>query len=326
MGAESILGVMGNIASTAINNYGANYRTEQDRKENYKYGEMAAENADRRTRALYADFYSPEALKRQYEAAGLSPSMMFGGTPGQGGMSGAQGSGAAGPQTPFMPISLLEGAQVANIMADTAKKKEETKNISTDTQIKELERSLSEMTNEQFKITYEAITTEWKNPETGEMTSLYQIADDCYSETNFFEVLKKYNKDNEIVNKLVSTEQGNQILRSIFYATSKMNRDIQVLSAEGVSAKFQADITRELEKEGFIGQNAKAAVNQLKALTAESELTEQQKTAWNNVLKRMEKLGDWKDIIVVLAMIVGDYAKNSNIKINTGDTFINKQQ
>jgi len=95
--------------------------TAEDRRENYEYGEKAAENADQRTRALYEDFYSPKALLKQYKEAGLSPSMMFGGTPGQGGMSGAQAAGASGPQTTFVPASLIEGAQIANLIAQTRK-------------------------------------------------------------------------------------------------------------------------------------------------------------------------------------------------------------
>lgn len=119
----------GSVLSTVINNEYANYRTERDRQQNYQYNEKAAENADKRTRALYNDFYSPAALKRQYEEAGLSPSLMFGGTPGQGGTSGAQGGGPNGPQTPFMPLSLVDAAQAAALFAQASKTKAETKTI-----------------------------------------------------------------------------------------------------------------------------------------------------------------------------------------------------
>ena len=123
----AIVGGMFGLANSAINNAWASRQAEQDRQRNYYFGEMAADNADKRTRALYQDFYSPEALMRQYKAAGLSPSMMFGGTPGQGGMAGAQGSGASGPQTPFMPVSMVEAAQAAALFAQAEKTKEETK-------------------------------------------------------------------------------------------------------------------------------------------------------------------------------------------------------
>lgn len=121
-------GAMG-MANSAINAGYQRELTEQDRRENYMYNEMAAGNADARTRALYNDFYSPGALLKQYQEAGLSPSLMFGGTPGQGGMSGAQGAGTSGIQTHYTPISFMEGIQAANIQAQTEKTKAETKTI-----------------------------------------------------------------------------------------------------------------------------------------------------------------------------------------------------
>lgn len=120
-----------NAGTNALNRYLSGQQTDYDRAENYRLGEMAAIAADKRTRTLYSDFYSPQALLRQYKEAGLSPSLMFGGTPGQGGTTGAQGNGGNGIQTPYMPISLLEGAQIANLAAQTQKTKEEAESIKT---------------------------------------------------------------------------------------------------------------------------------------------------------------------------------------------------
>lgn len=123
------VGAVLNAGFGALQNEWAAARAVEDRRENYKYGEMAANEADKRTRALYGDFYSPEAMLRQYNEAGMSPSMMYGGMPGGGGMTGAHGTGSTGIQTPYMPMSLLEGAQMANIVAQTNKTKAETANI-----------------------------------------------------------------------------------------------------------------------------------------------------------------------------------------------------
>ena len=67
---------------------------------NYMYNEMAANNADERTRAQFNDLYSPEARVQQLKNAGLSVGLMYGagGTIGQGQAQGAQGAGAAGQQ------------------------------------------------------------------------------------------------------------------------------------------------------------------------------------------------------------------------------------
>lgn len=118
-----------NAGIGALNNVWAQARSKEDRAENYRYNEMAAANADQRTRALYNDIYAPSAMLEQYQEAGMSPSMMYGGMPGGGGSNGAQGAGGNGMQTPFMPLSLLEGAQIANINAQTEKTKAETKTI-----------------------------------------------------------------------------------------------------------------------------------------------------------------------------------------------------
>ena len=51
---------------------------------NYGYGEMAADNAQARTKALYSELFSPEAKVKQLKEAGLSVGMMYG----QGGVGG----------------------------------------------------------------------------------------------------------------------------------------------------------------------------------------------------------------------------------------------
>lgn len=92
-------------------------QADRDRAQNYQYGEMSARAADARSRGLYNDLQSPEAMLEQYKRAGLSPSLMFGGS-GAGGQSvpnGAQGTGANGISTPFTysNISPVEASQMA---------------------------------------------------------------------------------------------------------------------------------------------------------------------------------------------------------------------
>lgn len=118
--AEAWTGYGMSIISNLYNNIVGAKREQDARMQNYLLNERAAQNADTRTRALYHDIYSPEALLKQYKAAGLSPSMMFGGTPGQGGMNGAQGAGANQPST-YMPMSMLEAAQASLALAQTRK-------------------------------------------------------------------------------------------------------------------------------------------------------------------------------------------------------------
>ena len=310
----TIIGAGLNAGFGALNNYWAEQQASKARAENYMYGEMSADNADTRTRALYKDFYSPQALLKQYQAAGLSPSMMFGGTPGQGGMSGAQGSGGAGTPTPYMPMSLLEGAQIANLTAETNKTKAETKNIEKDTDLKELERQMSELTTNQFKDEWKIINTKWEDDE-GNQTSLFEMADKYYNFESFLNDVRKDNKGN--INFDASSEAEISKLRQIYESASRFNRDITILSQETVSAAFQMSITTALQKKGFADQNAETAVKQLKAAAETSELTIQQKEAWNNLLNKLDKKGSTtKDIIIVLGMILGNFASHTGIKVN----------
>lgn len=314
----TIVGAGANIALGALNNIWAEQQQAEARRQNYMYGEMAANNADRRTRALYNDFYSPKALLEQYREAGLSPSLMFGGTPGQGGQSGAMGTGAAGLGTPFMPMTMLEGAQIANIAADTAKKKEETKNISKDTEIKEFERQMSEMTTSQYKTEWEIINTEWVNPTTGEQTSLFEAAENHYTFDSFLEAVRKDETTGDI-NYIVSTEAGMKTLRAIYEASNKFHRDIAILSNEEINAHFQTSVLNALEKMDYATINADTAIQQLKAVKATSELTQTQKDAWNNLIDRLGKKGSTtRDIVVVIGMILSNFASHTGIKINTG--------
>lgn len=168
-------GLILGIGTTAMNNAWADARAREDRAQNYMYNEMAAQNADKRTRALYEDYYSPEALMRQYIEAGLSPSLMFGGTPGQGGMAGSKGNGPSGPQTPFMPLSAIEIAQIGLIRAETEKTNAETANVKQDTINKQAQELWQTYVNEQ-KLIETRITTKSFLNDKGEYTSLFELA------------------------------------------------------------------------------------------------------------------------------------------------------
>lgn len=98
--AASLAGAGASAAGSLIN-AGINYGIQKDlAKDNYNYNEMAADNADKRTRALYEDYYSVQAQKKQLLEAGLSPSLAYGagggGSAGQAQPKGAQGNGASG--------------------------------------------------------------------------------------------------------------------------------------------------------------------------------------------------------------------------------------
>ena len=111
-----------------------NLNNELQMERTFGYNELAAKNADKRTRALYTDLYSPEAKAKQLKEAGLSVGMMYGGQGGVGSTSstsGAQGAGAGNQQAAHVNLAdkLQLGmmkAQVDNLNADTDLKEQDT--------------------------------------------------------------------------------------------------------------------------------------------------------------------------------------------------------
>lgn len=128
----SLIGVIGEGINTGINYGLSGSAAERDRNANYELNEQAAKNAYERQVAMQERYYTPTALLRQYNEAGLSPSLLFGGTPGQGGTSVPQGHGTAGPTTPYVPMDILKSAQAASLFAD-AKLKEAQANTEKET-------------------------------------------------------------------------------------------------------------------------------------------------------------------------------------------------
>lgn len=87
-GASSILNVLGIGRKRKIRDQ--KEMAENAAKINYKYGEMAAENAFERQQVLYNRTYQDQSYANkvaQMDAAGLSPGLMYGG-------GGASGGGA----------------------------------------------------------------------------------------------------------------------------------------------------------------------------------------------------------------------------------------
>lgn len=101
------------LASGLISTLGSMVSNYQASNLNYKYGEMAADNADARQRAQYYDLYSPQARMSQIQEAGLSPSLMYGmqgATMTGGNANGAMGQGAGGQQGKMFNLDMMQAA------------------------------------------------------------------------------------------------------------------------------------------------------------------------------------------------------------------------
>lgn len=324
--ATGAVGAAANIFGTLYNNWQAGKRERDARRENYLYNEMAAEAADARTRALYNDLYSANAQLQQIKDAGLSPSVFYGDGGGISGQSGAQGAGPNGVSPNVYGLDPLAAAQIALTMAQTNKTKAETKNIDVDTDRQEIAKQLEEMQKNMYTVDFTIATLYTINTETGERTSLYDIAANFDTYEKFSEYVKETTKKsfgkNSIEAGATVSEQGQKAIRAIYVARHKMSHDIAVLGSEETSAKFQKSICDALNKEGFAKQNATTAVKQLETAAETADLTKTQKESWNNLLK---KLGDGttRDIIVVMAMILNQAASqyvHTNIGLNSSTT------
>lgn len=163
---------------------------------NYKLGEKAADNADARTRRLYEDYQSPEALLKQYKEAGLSPSLMFGGG-GAGGTtlpSGAMGTGSAGMGVQTFGVNPVDMAQV-NLMNAEAKKAEaeaKTEEATREGKVKDLEATISQKIATTDNIGLKNVWQEFQNS--------IEMFDLTFAASTTEEKIRQFFKDGEILN------------------------------------------------------------------------------------------------------------------------------
>ena len=147
-----------NGAFGVLNNFMAAQRETAARAENHYYGELAANAADARTRALYKDLQSPEALRKQYQEAGLSPSLMFGGGGVGGNLSqGAQGTGASGINPTSYGINPVDLASI-ELMKAQAKKAEADANNTNKLSDATLAKIIAETKNTDLKSAGQELT------------------------------------------------------------------------------------------------------------------------------------------------------------------------
>lgn len=168
-----------NVGMGALNSYVQGAINEKwakvAREENFKYNEKAADSADARQRAQFNDMYSIGAQMRQLKENNLSPSLMMGGTPSQGGATAPIGKGAGGlmgnPTAHFDPMN---AAEIELMQAQAAKLREETKTEAGDNKrgageisnlFAEGERLLAEKGNLEFSSEFLKAKTTWQTIE-----------------------------------------------------------------------------------------------------------------------------------------------------------------
>ena len=204
---------------------------EQARRENYFYNEMAANNADKRTRALYNDQYSIQAQMKDAKEAGLSPSLFY---QGQGtiGQSGAMGAGAGGVGAPYMSISPVDIANIELSKAQAEKLRAEKDNVQEDTISKKLENFITSSTTNE--------TIEQKKLQTQQMAA--ELENTIAQTANFkweydFNVLTQNEQYKQLVNK------NSQLLSEVVLnqSSAKLN-DRERKHFDTILDKWQMDV------------------------------------------------------------------------------------
>lgn len=144
-GASSILNVLGIGRKRKIRDQ--KEMAENAAKINYKYGEMAAENAFERQQVLYNRTYQDQSYANkvaQMDAAGLSPGLMYGGGGASGGGAGSTtgapmgATGAAGAGSAADPNAQLQALMSLRQMRMSERKNEAEINL-LNTQAKALD-------------------------------------------------------------------------------------------------------------------------------------------------------------------------------------------
>lgn len=105
----------------------------------YMYNEMAADNADTRTRNLYQSFETPQAKKQMLQEAGFNPALVYGGMNGSipQGAQGAGGSASANNLGGITAPSAMEIYDILNAKKDLEIKESQKENIDADTRNKD---------------------------------------------------------------------------------------------------------------------------------------------------------------------------------------------
>lgn len=292
-------------------------------KINYKYGEMAAENAFERQQTLYNRTYQDQSYANQVaqmDAAGLSPGLMYGkgGAGGGGagsttgapmGATGAMGAGtAADPNMQLQALMSLRqvrmterkneaevnllNTQAKALEAETDKNKEETTTI--------IEKRIWQVKQEMFESWEGFILTanqlwdqmvKWQPTEKAkidgkeiEVPKYFEIEDDKFGKIVFGE--KSFQGDMMKAEKQIL--EGTAAIKTLesIYADEKLTAEINKINADACSAMAQAAYFYAAGR----NQEAEAKVAEAKRRTEEATADLRELQYWTEIANVILKL------------------------------------
>lgn len=302
-------------------------------KINYKYGEMAAENAFERQQVLYERTYQDQSYANQVaqmDAAGLSPGLMYGkgGAGGGGagsttgapmGATGATGAGsAADPNMQLQALMSLRQVRMSErkneaeinllntqadaLKAETGKNKEETQSI--------IEKRIWQVKQEMFEGWKGFISTanqlwdqmvKWQPTEKTtidgkeiEIPKYFEIEDDKFGKIVFGE--ESFQGDMMKAEKQIL--EGTAAIKTLesIYADEKLSAEINKINADACSAMAQAAYYYAAGE----NQKAEAKVAEAKRRTEEATADLRELQYWTEIANTILKLAQ-----VVGNMVIG---------------------
>lgn len=300
---------------------------------NYKYGEMAARNAFERQQVLYNRTYQDQSYANkvaQMDAAGLSPSLMYGGGGASGGgagsttgapmgATGATGAGAAAdPNAQLQALMSLRQVRMSErkneaeinllntqadaLKAEAGKNKEETQSI--------IEKRLWEVKQEMFKGWKGFIDTanqlwdqmvKWQptkkvtiDGKEIEVPKYFEIEDDKFGKIIFGE--ESFQGDMMKAEKQIL--EGTAAIKTLesIYADEKLSAEINKINADACSAMAQAAYFYAAGR----NQEAEAKVAEAKRRTEEATADLRELQYWTEIANTILKLAQ-----VVGNMVIG---------------------
>lgn len=292
-------------------------------KINYKYGEMAAENAFERQQVLYNRTYQDQSYANkvaQMDAAGLSPGLMYGGGGASGGGAGSTtgapmgATGAAGAGVAADPNARLQAlmslrqvrmserkneaeinllnTQAKALEAEAGKNREETTSI--------IEKRLWEVKQEMFKGWTSFINTanqlwdqmvKWQPTEKTtidgkeiEIPKYFEIEDDKFGKIVFGE--ESFQGDMMTAEKQIL--EGTAAIKTLesIYADKKLSAEIKKINAEACSGMAQAAYHYAAGET----QKAEAKILEVKKRTEEATADLRELQYWTEIANTIIKL------------------------------------
>ena len=334
---DPLSGIIGDAAGI-LNILGVGRRRKiRDQKEmaenaakiNYKYGEMAAENAFERQQVLYNRTYQDQSYANkvaQMDAAGLSPGLMYGGGGASGGgagsttgapmgATGAAGAGsAADPNAQLQALMSLRQVRMSErkneaeinllntqadaLKAEAGKNKEETQSI--------IDKRLWEVKQEMFKGWEGFINTanqlwdqmvKWQPTEKTtidgqevEIPKYFEIEDDKFGKIVFGE--ESFQGDMMTAEKQIL--EGTAAIKTLesIYADKKLSAEIKKINADACSGMAQAAYYY------AAGETQKAEAKMLEVKKRTEEATAE--------LRELQYWTEIANTIIKLAQVVGN--------------------